>query len=357
MALYEIQHRTAYQYASTVSTSHHAVRIEPLNGWGQTLHSFEFSVSPEPRDLVRKLDYFANPARFFSLTEPHQRLVVEGRSRVSVHPRAEIMAALTPTCEEVRRLMHTHRSTASLYATAFVYPSPRVPTLAQARDFAEHILQPDRPYLEAATALARKIHSSFAFKAGVTDAYTPIVDFLKAGKGVCQDFAHFMIACLRACALPAAYVSGYIRTKPPPPPHLTPTLPHFPSSSQPRWSHEPTNTTRRQTTYGPPRYASPSPGSSSRRPISTADRHPPTPLRQLPPPPIPRLTTTSTTQHNTPPFIRPRHERFSISHSKPIASIRHFPNSVTPVARHSYLSSVNGTCPISLSNKNPPFPL
>ncbi len=216
MALYEIQHRTAYQYASTVSTSHHAVRIEPLNGWGQTLHSFEFSVSPEPRDLVRKLDYFANPARFFSLTEPHQRLVVEGRSRVSVHPRAEIMAALTPTCEEVRRLMHTHRSTASLYATAFVYPSPRVPTLAQARDFAEHILQPDRPYLEAATALARKIHSSFAFKAGVTDAYTPIVDFLKAGKGVCQDFAHFMIACLRACALPAAYVSGYIRTNPPP---------------------------------------------------------------------------------------------------------------------------------------------
>lgn len=215
MALYSIHHRTTYDYESIVSSSHHAARVEPLNGWGQTLHTVEFSVQPEPRDLIRKLDYFGNPARFFSVTEPHQQLVVEARSRVSVQARPEIMAPLTPTCTQVRDLLRQTQAP-SLYATAFTFASPRVPLLKEARAFAEPLLGDNRPFLEAAMELTVKIHSTFKFKAGVTDAYTPVLDFYKAGQGVCQDFAHFMIACLRACGMPAAYVSGYIRTNPPP---------------------------------------------------------------------------------------------------------------------------------------------
>ncbi|MDP0501480.1 MAG: transglutaminase family protein [Verrucomicrobiota bacterium JB022] len=216
MALYRIRHTTTYEYGGAVTSSHQVARVEPLQGWGQVLHRFDFRVSPEPRDLIRRLDYFQNPVRFFSVFEPHPRLEVEAVSLVSVQRRTPVMSKLTPTCGEVRAEMRAPSSADALAAADFTYESPRIPLLKDARDFAQSTLADDRPVLEATLALAQKIFRTFKFMPGVTNAYSPISDFIKARKGVCQDFAHFMIACLRACGLPAAYVSGYIRTIPPP---------------------------------------------------------------------------------------------------------------------------------------------
>ena len=215
MAHYRVHHRTIYDYEADVATSHLTAHLEPLSAWGQVVHSFRLAIDPEPHDLVRRMDYFGNFAHFFTLTEPHRHLEVDATSFVSVHPKSPIMPALTPTCAEVAALMHG-ASNELLQAAEFTLASPRVPLLPEARDFAADVLYPSRPALDAAKALCAKIHASFKFKPGVTDANSPIADLLRSGQGVCQDFAHFAIACLRAHGIPAAYMSGYIRTTPPP---------------------------------------------------------------------------------------------------------------------------------------------
>ena len=216
MAHYRIHHKTIYDYESDVATSHLSARLEPLNAWGQTLHSFRLIVDPEPREMVRRLDYFGNTAHFFTVSELHRHLEVEALSSVTVHPRSPVMAELTPTCAQVRELLRSDIQREYLQAAEFVLPSERIPILEEAADFAAPILTDDRPVLDAALALCDKIHASFKFKAGVTDASSPIEVLLKHRQGVCQDFAHFALACLRSRGIPAAYVSGYLRTLPPP---------------------------------------------------------------------------------------------------------------------------------------------
>ncbi|HNX05838.1 MAG TPA: transglutaminase family protein [Opitutales bacterium] len=215
MAHYRVHHKTIYDYDSDVATSHLSAHLEPLSAWGQTVHSFRLAIDPDPRDLVRRMDYFGNFAHFFTISEPHRHLEVDALSFVSVHPRSQIMPELTPSCAEVRRQM-LGASNELLQAAEFTLASPRVPIIDEAHAFAGDVILPERPVLSAAIALCAKIHASFKFKPGVTDSSSPITDLLRHKQGVCQDFAHFAIACLRAHGIPAAYMSGYIRTNPPP---------------------------------------------------------------------------------------------------------------------------------------------
>ena len=215
MAHYRVHHTTIYDYESDVATSHLSARLEPLNSWCQTLHSFRLLVTPEPRDTVRRVDYFGNAAHFFTISETHRHFEVEAISSVTVHPRSPLMASLTPTCKEVREILRGNTLDEHMQASEFTLYSKRIQFLKAAADFAAPILTDDRPVLDASLALCSKIHDSFRFKAGVTDANSPIETLLKHGQGVCQDFAHFAIACLRTHGIPAAYMSGYIRTIPP----------------------------------------------------------------------------------------------------------------------------------------------
>jgi transglutaminase-like putative cysteine protease len=216
MANYRVHHKTVYDYETDVAMSHHSARLEPLNSWGQTLHSFRLLVDPEPRDMVRRADYFGNAAHFFSISEPHRHMEVEAFCNVTVHPRGQLMPVLTPTSAEVRAAMRGAATHELVQASEFVLPSPRIPFLDESFDFARDVLGDERPVLDAALALCGKIHASFKFKPGVTDASSPIEALLKHGQGVCQDFAHFAISCLRSHGIPAAYISGYLRTIPPP---------------------------------------------------------------------------------------------------------------------------------------------
>lgn len=216
MAHYKVHHRTEYTYDSDVAVSHLSAHLEPLTVWGQTLHSFRLSIDPEPRDLVRRTDYFGNAAHFFTLCEPHSHLEVDAFSSVTVHSRAPVMPGITPTCAQVQAQMHEAATQELLQASEFCLESPRVPLIPESRDFAAPLFSPDRPVLEAAIELCEKIHSTFRFRPGVTDASSPITDLVRLGSGVCQDFAHFAISCLRSQGIPAAYMSGYLRTIPPP---------------------------------------------------------------------------------------------------------------------------------------------
>jgi transglutaminase-like putative cysteine protease len=216
MAHYRVYHKTIYDYEGDVATSHLSARLEPRNAWGQSMHSFRLTIDPEPREIIRRTDYFGNAVHFFTICEPHRHLEVDAQSCVTVHPKSPIMPALTPTCASVRAAMENATSSELLQATEFCRFSPRIPFLQEAKDFSAPIMTDNRPVLEAVLALCDKIHSSFKFKPGVTDASSPVEVMLKHGQGVCQDFAHFAIACLRAYGIPAAYMSGYIRTTPPP---------------------------------------------------------------------------------------------------------------------------------------------
>ncbi len=216
MAQYRVHHKTVYHYESDVATSHQCLHLEPLGAPTQILHRFRLNVSPDPGEIQRGRDYFGNSFHSFDISEPHRALEVETRSDVSVLPRDMAMPLLTPACSEAARLAHVHEDPLSLTASEFVLPSPRIPLLREAHDFAAPLLLPDRPVLDAALALCAKVKTSFRYKPGVTDASSPIQTLLKLGQGVCQDFSHFTISCLRSHGIAAAYMSGYIRTNPPP---------------------------------------------------------------------------------------------------------------------------------------------
>jgi len=118
--------------------------------------------------------------------------------------------------EEARERMRYHRGAAYDPAAEFLFASPYVPRHAEFVEYALPSFAPGRPLVEAARHLMARIHSDFAYETQATDASTPALEALQLRKGVCQDFAHVMLACLRSLGLPARYVSGYLLTQPPP---------------------------------------------------------------------------------------------------------------------------------------------
>jgi len=213
---YTIHHRTRYLYEDRVSYSHHLARLTPLQAPGQRPLSSRLFVSPAPDVLDTHVDYFGNPTTFFSLTNPHHELVIDSHSQVLALGRPDLSLDLSPPWEEVRDRMRQPQTGDDLAAAEFVAPSPLVPLLPALERYAAKSFAPGTPVLHGATDLTHRIHRDFDFDATATSVTTPVEEVFKARAGVCQDFAHLQIACLRALGLPARYVSGYLRTEPPP---------------------------------------------------------------------------------------------------------------------------------------------
>ena len=216
MACYQIHHRTHYAYELPVAVSHHCACLTPQSTGRQRLHNFNIAINPPPSDLSKRQDYFGNQLHLFSLRQGHGDFTVETNSEVSVEAAELPIAALTPTCDDVRYSLHRDASATGLDARQYLAPSPCIEIVDAVRDFAAAFLPCEGNYLDCATALAAHIHDSFTFDPAATDVAMPITQVLEQQRGVCQDFAHVMIACLRARGLPARYVSGYILTHPPP---------------------------------------------------------------------------------------------------------------------------------------------
>jgi transglutaminase-like putative cysteine protease len=173
-------------------------------------------IKPAPARIERRLDYFGNQVAFFNVQEGHHKLTVTAMSRVQVTPFQPPAAAVTPTWEQVRDRLMAERMPAGLEDLQFLYDSPAVTSSAELAAYAVESFPPNRPWLEGVFDLTRRIHRDFVYDPRATTINTPLAEVLSQRRGVCQDFAHLAIGCLRSLGLPARYVSGYLQTVPPP---------------------------------------------------------------------------------------------------------------------------------------------
>jgi transglutaminase-like putative cysteine protease len=212
---YRIRHSTKYAYSDTVAVCHNLVRLAPRAFGGQTLDSYRLIVSPDPSDLAKRTDLFGNRVEFFSIQRAHQTLTMTAISDVEVHEQP-LLPATSPAWETVRDALRTPGDADAIKAYRFAFPSAHVPRSATLREYGAISFTPGRPILEAARDLTARIYADFKYDPRATTISTPVLDAFNARAGVCQDFAHVQIACLRSLGLAARYVSGYLRTIPPP---------------------------------------------------------------------------------------------------------------------------------------------
>lgn len=213
---YRVRHVTRYRYDDSAVLAHHALHLEPRALPGQRNARWRLEVEPTPAVTARHVDCFGNPVTYVALQEPHEGLSIAAEMEVEVTPLPPLDLAATPPWEEVRAQIAAAQDAPSREAASFAFASPRVPYLPALVDFAAPSFPPGRAIGEAAADLAARIHRDITFDAGATTVATPLADVLAGRRGVCQDFAHLGIGCLRALGLAARYVSGYLRTMPPP---------------------------------------------------------------------------------------------------------------------------------------------
>ncbi len=209
--VYEIEHETRYVHAGRVSTSQHVACLTPRALPRQHLRAHHVVVDPLPANDSSRIDCYGNVEEQFTILTPYSELRVVSRSVVEVSPREEpVDPEASPAWEDVRS------DDGFNVASEFRYPSPYVEPAPALAAFAREQFTERRPLLAAAVALMHRIHDEFQFDPGATTITTPATRVLEERHGVCQDFAHLQIACLRSLGLPARYVSGYLLTDPPP---------------------------------------------------------------------------------------------------------------------------------------------
>ena len=212
--LLHIRHETHYHYTPAVENAQHAVHLRPSTGNGQIVMQHGLFISPQPEQQRDGLDVYGNSKLFFSLQTPHDELEVIADSVVQTHARPAYSTNLA--WERVRDAFRYRAGAEHNSAWEFVFASSYVPRHEEFTDFAKPSFPPGRPLLEAAHDLMARIHSAMTYDGESTDVETPALMALQQGKGVCQDFAHIMLAGLRSMGLPARYVSGYLLTQPAP---------------------------------------------------------------------------------------------------------------------------------------------
>jgi transglutaminase-like putative cysteine protease len=213
---YRIVHETSYTYESSVSVGHYAARLAPREMPTQECPWHELTVSPKPTERAVRLDCFGNATTYFEITGPHQKLTVTARSLVEIRPPERVDPMKTAPWEAVREGCASDLLDAASAAQEFVFASPLVNPGPLFAEFAAPSFTAGRPILDAVCDLNRHIYAEFDFDPTATDAATPVEKAFRQRRGVCQDFAQVMIACLRSLGLPARYVSGYLETLPPP---------------------------------------------------------------------------------------------------------------------------------------------
>jgi transglutaminase-like putative cysteine protease len=211
---YRIQHVTSYSYSDVVTLAHNEARLSPRNGPWQVSHSARLIVEPTPAFMAREQDYFGNWVTLFVLQEPHRRFSVTAHSEVVVREPFLPDPENTAPWEEVRDMLASSTDQEVFEAVEHRFPSPHVRWNAEVHEYAAQSFTPGRPILAAALELSQRIHNDFEYRPGVTSIATPVRAVFEQRRGVCQDFAHLMIAGVRSMGLAARYVSGYLLTHP-----------------------------------------------------------------------------------------------------------------------------------------------
>ncbi|MFH1660599.1 MAG: transglutaminase family protein [Pseudomonadota bacterium] len=216
---YRVLHETRYDYGSNVSLSQQQLHLSPRVLDWQQVEEQRIDITPVPTWRRDGRDAFGNPVTWMAFHTPHDELFISSAMTVAVMPHLPKDIEASLPWEEVRdRLAYdsTDPIPADLDATRFLFESPHVRVKHELADYAADCFPPDTPVLVGAKALMAKIFREFTFDPEATTVSTPVLEVLENKRGVCQDFAHLMIACLRALGLAARYVSGYLLTRPPP---------------------------------------------------------------------------------------------------------------------------------------------
>ncbi len=212
-----VTHETRYDYTPAVETAHHLAYLRPVDTSCQVLLSHTLKVTPQPDQLTEVFDVFGNTRTFFSLQLPHRQLSVTAHSEVeTMVPPAFAPQLKSSLWEPSRDLFRYRAGKAYDRATEYVFASPWIPKHPDFLDYARPSFAPGASLLSSLCHLMTRIHTEFTYSSQSTEVNTPAQEALTLRKGVCQDFSHIMIACLRSLGLPARYVSGYLLTEPPP---------------------------------------------------------------------------------------------------------------------------------------------
>jgi transglutaminase-like putative cysteine protease len=212
---YRVSHRTAYTYTEPVTVSHHVARLQPRPTPWQTPRDFSLQIDPAPAVSTIRTDYFGNQVCVFSIQEIHTQLEITSVSQVDVESPRALDFNASPAWETVVARFRDPVSPELTDPYQFVFDSPHVRAGPDYVAFARSCFGAGEPLLAATARLCTQIHHDFQFDPAATTVSTPVETVMLQRRGVCQDFAHLALACLRSLGLPARYVSGYLRTEPP----------------------------------------------------------------------------------------------------------------------------------------------
>jgi hypothetical protein len=217
MMRYAIHHTTTVDYASPVRLARFNLRLDPAAWPGQTVSDHVLTIAPRPTTIVSGQGAYYVHETKFTMAEPIERLHVESRFTVTREPLpGHVLTASGPDLATLRERAMGLRDLSTLGPASYIFASPIAAPEHDIAAWAGGFLHEGMPVMEAGRALMRAINSGFAFDPAATYADTPPIEAFALRRGVCQDFTHVMIIAARAHGIPAAYVSGYLRTLPPP---------------------------------------------------------------------------------------------------------------------------------------------
>jgi transglutaminase-like putative cysteine protease len=216
MPRYRVTHQTRFRHTAPVSAAWQVLHLRPRDEPDQRCCEFELTIAPTPADLVCRPDFFGNVRHVFTLRQPHRELVVTSQSVVQRAEPNWPMAGLTPPLAQCGDWLDEAIARGEFELAQYRQASARVPWLAGARALAAGLDEDGPSLLTWVERLGARFRETFTFEPGATQVSTPLERVLAQRRGVCQDFAHLFLSCLRDRGLAAAYVSGYILTAPPP---------------------------------------------------------------------------------------------------------------------------------------------
>lgn len=211
---YRVVHDTHYAYSSQVSNGHHFAHLTPRGTPRQQMSNHVMEFDPQPAEITDIVDYFGNHTLRFLINRPHESLRVTASSILKVTPPQYENDLLQNHWELA--LCESIYTVEPLDVVEMRLPSPQVECLKETRQYAQQYFTPGRPWFDAMLELTQQIKADFVYDPAATTVTTPVAEVFADKRGVCQDFAHLMLSCLRALQLPARYVSGYILNDPPP---------------------------------------------------------------------------------------------------------------------------------------------
>jgi transglutaminase-like putative cysteine protease len=233
---YRITHTTLYHYSQPVGLCQNEARLQPRNFWRQQCHNSRFDITPAPMDFSERFDFFGNRVAYIAIQQPHTKLIVTAVSEVTIFPRQNSLDLFNQmTWEQVRSLFQETPSQGQLQsqqgqiqlqnqdqvleildARQYILDSPMVTVTPELADYARNSFLPNRVLVDVVHDLMQRIYRDFTYDPTFTTIATPLSEVLSFRRGVCQDFAHLAIGCLRAYGIAARYISGYVETLPEP---------------------------------------------------------------------------------------------------------------------------------------------